>query len=397
MSKLNVLLNSLIPIALAFSMAGAPFAARAELAQPGTCATVSTAPKAVEGALDNVLMQILNSPLGTAPGAVLSVRGNDWYYTKSAGYADPAAKTPMDCAMPFQIGSNTKMMTAVVWLQLVEEGRLAIDDPLSKHLPEIAAQLPNGDAITLRQLARHTSGLFSYTDNAPDGTPGLMDGDLSSREALLRQLEPSEMLEFVIEHGQPNFAPGADGAWSYSNTGYVLLGMIIEKLEARPISKSYEVRIFEPLGMERTYLWNGVPKPEFGLPRAFLKDGGSETTDWNMSQGWAAGAVISNIEDMHVFIEALVRGDLFRSPETLTEMQDTVPTTHPALIGYGLGLALKGPDLWGHGGQTLGYESDIAASDDISLVAFGTSYSNLLGLGAVAISQALRSAGALPE
>ena len=135
----------------------------------------------------------------------------------------------------------------------------------------------------------------------------------------------------------------------------------------------------------------------FGLPRAFLAGRDYETTDWNMSQGWAAGGVISTVDDMHVFIEALVRGGLFQSPDTLAEMEETVPTTNPALLGYGLGLALKGQDLWGHGGQTLGYESDIAASEDISLIAFGTSSSNLMALGAIVISGALQSTGIQPK
>ncbi len=133
-------------------------------------------PDAVEDELDGVLSQVLASTFGSAPGAVLSVRTDDWHYIAAAGFADPEAGTPLDCASPFQIGSNTKMMTAVVLLQLFEEGRLGLDDPLSLHLPEIAARLPNGEAMTLRQLARHTSGVFSYADNAPDGTPGLMEG-----------------------------------------------------------------------------------------------------------------------------------------------------------------------------------------------------------------------------
>lgn len=397
MSRLYARVHTIVLVFLALVIASATKPARAELIGEGSCSSISTAPPEVTQALDAMLMQIIESPFGSAPGAVLSVRSADWQFVKSAGYSDPLAETPMDCAMPFQIGSNTKMMTAVVLLQLHEEGRLGLDDPLSKHLPEIASRLPNGDAITLRQLAQHTSGVFSYTDNAPDGTPGLMEAGVSDREALRRTLTPSEMLEFVIKHGRPSFAPGGVGAWNYSNTGYVLLGMVIERLEARPLEKSYEARIFGPLGMERTYLWSGIPKAEFGLPRAFLEGAEYETTDWNMSQGWAAGAVISNVEDMHVFIEALVRGDLFESPETLAEMQNTVPTTNPALLGYGLGLALKGKEFWGHGGQTLGYESDVAASEDVSFVAFGTSSNNLLALGAAVVSEALRSTGGMPD
>jgi len=106
----------------------------------GECSTKTTAPKAVEEALDGVLKQILDSPLGGAPGAVVSVRTKDWRYVKSAGVRDPDTGSRVDCQMPFQIGSNTKMMTAVVLLQLHEEGKLSVDDLLSVHLPEIAAR-----------------------------------------------------------------------------------------------------------------------------------------------------------------------------------------------------------------------------------------------------------------
>lgn len=370
----------------------------------GTCNARTDAPPAVEAALDDLLALYVpgETPtgLGSAPGGVLSVKGPGWRYVKSIGTADPDTGAPIDCGMPFQIGSNTKMMTAVVLLQLQEEGRLSIDDLLSDHLPEVAEALPDGDEMTLRQLARHTSGVFSYTDNAPDGTPGLMEGAISDIDALRRGLAPDEMVDFVVAHGAPIFAPGQDGQWSYSNTGYTLLGMVIEKLERQPIDKSFETRIFGPLGMTGTYFWDGIPRPEFGLPRSWLAAPFDyETTDWNMSQGWAAGAVVSTAEDMHVFIEALVRGELFRSPETLALMKDTVPTTHPALLGYGIGLARKGDNLWGHGGQTLGFESDVAASVEYeySLVGWATSSSNPMSLGANLISRALRDGGALPD
>ena len=382
------------------SLAITPNTAGGESAIFGKCATKITAPKAVEDALDGVLKQILDSPLGGAPGAVVSVRTKDWRYVKSAGVGDPDTGIRVGCQMPFQIGSNTKMMTAVVLLQLHEEGKLSIDDLLSIHLPEIAEKLPNGERMTLRQLAQHTSGVFSYTDDTADGTPGLMSGGTSAPDAMQRKITPEEMVDFVVEHGKPGFEPGTEGAWSYSNTGYTLLGLVIEKIETRPLGKSYEKRIFAPLGMDRTYIWNDVPRPVFGLPRSYLAAPFDyETTTWNMSQGWATGAVISTVDDMHVFIEALVAGGLFRSSETLLLMQQAVRTTNPTLLRYGLGLALKGKELWGHGGQTLGFESDVAAMQQpsMSLVAWGSSSKNILSFGASAISQALIKAGALPD
>lgn len=397
MSKSPPILHALVAAGICLAATAFSLPASAQPAQNGTCSAISNAPFAVEEKLDRVLSGMLESTYGSAPGAVLSVRTNDWHYIAAAGFADPEVRKPLDCASPFQIGSNTKMMTAVALLQLVEEGRLGLDDPLSQHLPEIAARLPNGEAMTLRQLTRHTSGVFSYTDNAPDGTPGLMEGGLSDRAALLRQIDPQDMIDFVVDHGAPNFKPAAQGEWSYSNTGYALLGMMIEKLDGLPLDKSYEDRIFGPLGMDRTYLWNGIPRPAFGLPRAYFVGTDNEMTDWNLSQGWAAGGVISTIEDMHVFITALIKGDLFQSAETLRLMQETVEPKNSLYLAYGVGLGLKGKDLWGHGGQTLGYASDVVAGPDFSLVAFGNSASNGASFAAGTVTEVLQDAGAFAE
>lgn len=386
--------------------------AKAEGTVPGVCAIESTAPAAIETALDLVLSQGIGENLdkvsprilallpefGHAPGAVVSVQGPGWRYVRAAGLADPDNGTPVNCTMPFQIGSNTKMMTAAVILQMQEEGLLSIDDPLSRFLPDIAARLPNGGAITLRHLAQHTSGLFSYTDNAPDGTPGVMEGGMTDPAALRRPLDPDEAVEFVIAHGQPRFFPGEAGRWDYSNTGYILLGMVIERLDGRALDKSFEARLFAPLGMDRTYLWNGTPRRDFGLARSFLQvPFDVETTAWNMSQGWAAGGVISTPDDMHRFITALVAGRLFKLPETLALMQDTVPTGSVTDLGYGIGVRELAPGLWGHGGQTMGFLSSVGAFSNggISYVAWGSSSTNLFALGDMAIVDALQTSGVL--
>lgn len=108
-------------------------------------------------------------------------------------------------------------------MQLQEEGELTLDDSLSRYLPEFAEALPNDDVITLRQVANHTAGVFSYTDNAPDGMPGIMEGDLADPDALRRGYTMGELVAFAAEHGQRTFSPGAEGQWAYSNTGYLLL------------------------------------------------------------------------------------------------------------------------------------------------------------------------------
>jgi D-alanyl-D-alanine carboxypeptidase len=312
--------------------------------------------------------------------------------------ADPEAGLPIDCDMAFQIGSNTKILTATVLMQLHEEGRLSADDPLSRHLPDIAARLPNGDRITLRQLLQHTAGVFSYTDTAPDGTPGIAVASMGDPVALRRAVTPDEMVAFTITHGQPLFAPGEPGKWAYSNTGYALLGLVIEAVEGLPLDKVYQNRIFGPLGMTRSYLWDGIPRPAFGLPRSWLMPPYDvETTEWNVSQSWAGGGVISTIGDMHLFLSGLIEGRLFKEAGTLALMQDTVPSPIPGTEGYGLGLIRLAGEVWGHGGQTLGYISSVGASagDGVTFVAWGNSAGNPVVMIAPKVIAALQEAGVL--
>ncbi len=313
---------------------------RAEAPLDGTCEIASDAPAEVSAALDRVVEQVVKgSEYGAAPGAVLSVETPAWRYIRAIGQADIEAGVPVDCAMAFQIGSNTKVMTAVVVLQLHEEGLLSVDDPLSVSLPDVAARLPHGAEITLRQLLQHRAGVFSYTDTAPDGTPGIAVASMSDPVALRRAVTPEEMIDFTVDHGVPTFAPGAEGAWAYSNSGYVLLGMVIEAVEGLPLNKVFENRIFAPLGMSRSYLWDGVPRPAFGLSRSWLAPPFDvETTEWNISQSWAGGGVVSTVDDMHRFVAAVVAGELFQKTETLAMMQETVPSPIPGTEGYGLGL-----------------------------------------------------------
>jgi D-alanyl-D-alanine carboxypeptidase len=370
-------------------------------AEPGPCAIVTDAPTPLVEVLDGLLDTVIaGNQYGAAPGAVLSVTGPGWRYSRALGIADPQTGRPVDCEMPFQIGSNTKMMTAAAILQLHEEGRLSVDDPLSAHLPDISARLTHGDQITLRQLLQHTAGVFSYTDTAPDGTPGIAVASMNDPIALRRAITPHEMVEFAIAHGQPSFAPGQEGQWAYSNTGYVLLGLVIEEVEGLPLDKVYENRIFAPLGMTRSYLWDGVPRAAFGLPRSWLiPPFDVETTEWNVSQSWAGGGVISTVEDMHRFIAALVAGTLFAAPGTLSLMQETVPSPIPGTSGYGLGLIRLDGDVWGHGGQTLGFISTLGAATDhdVTFVAWGNSAANPVVLLAPEIIAALRATGALGD
>ena len=149
----------------------------------------------------------------------------------------------------FRIGSITKMFTATVIIQLAEEGVLTLDDPLGLWLPDVADQLPYGDQITLRHLLTHTSGLFNIVEHdaycADIFTEATIDEDAGVVTLACVQRDPHDTLSRYVYGKDANFEPGA--RWSYSNTNYTLLGMVIEKAAAMPLAEAYRTHIYEPL------------------------------------------------------------------------------------------------------------------------------------------------------
>jgi len=295
------------------------------------------------------------NPTLAAPGLVLLVDTPAGRYINAAGVANLEDGTPMQIDDILQIGSNTKSMTIVLLMQLVEEGLLTLDDPLSQWLPEQAALFENGDQITLRQLAQHTAGLWDYGD-------GIIGSGVSDPDLLEASYTPEELIQYAADNGTPYFAPGAEGKWQYSNTGYILLGMILEKVTEQPLAELYQSRIFDPLGMESAVLIEGVPQEgEITTHGYWFENGESvDTTNWNASQGWAAGAVAMSATDLATYAHQLAMGGLFQNPETLDEMLSFDPSARLGVgAPYGLGLLDVAGDgsAWGHGGQTLGFQS----------------------------------------
>lgn len=355
--------------------------------------TTDRIPAGIEEALDAQMALYLaresSSLFGRAPGVVLLVSGPGWRFHKSLGIADVSTREPLNgCDRAFEIGSNTATFTATVLMQLVEDGQLSLDDPLSTYLPGIAARLPNGDAITLRHLANHTAGVADYAGAPGSGVigSGLTDADLRRRA-----YTPLELVNYAIDNGTPSFAPGAEGAWSYSNTGYVLLGLVIEDVTGQKLTDVFRERIFAPLGMTSSFLWNDVPSEAFELPNAYFgAPFRTSTRDWNLSQGWAAGGVISTVPEMQVFVEAL-----FDDPATLDAMIEAVPADGAAFLRYGIGVGELAPEVWGHSGQALGFASDIAyiPAAGISVVTWANAANALEAVGTGYIVQALTNAG----
>ncbi|NUR28269.1 MAG: beta-lactamase family protein [Catenulispora sp.] len=263
--------------------------------------------------------------------------------------ADSAGAAPSTNGY-FRIGSVTKTFVATVVLQLVDEGRIRLDDPIDRHLPGL---VPNGDRITVRQLLNHTSHLYDYMSE-----PGYSTNRWRGQDRF-RSYRPRDLLKVAFAKKLPD-----DGKWHYSNTNYVVLGLLVEKLTGRPYGQEVTRRILRPLGLRHTVIPGnrpGVPEPHAkgyeAMPELV------DATRMNPSLDWAAGEMISTAPDLERFFAALLGGKL-TSAASLRAMRTAVETK--AGFGYGLGLqayALPCGTVWGHSGELIGYLTFAFRSD----------------------------------
>ncbi|MGF9937462.1 serine hydrolase domain-containing protein [Bacillus anthracis] len=281
--------------------------------------------------------------------AQISKGGKNWSY--AAGIADLRTKKQMKTDFRFRIGSTTKTFIATVLLQLAGENRLNLDDSIEKWLPGvIQGNGYDANQITIRQILNHTSGIAEY---------------LKSKDYDIMDTKKLYTAEELVKMGislPPDFAPGK--GWSYSNTGYVILGMLIEKITGNSYAEEIEKRIIEPLDLSNTFLPGNSPViPGKNHARGYVKtEGASELKDityYNPSLANAAGDMISNADDLNKFFSSLLGGKLLKERE-LKEMLTTVPVEGKAVgDGYGLGIyetkLPNGVSVWGHGGGIPGF------------------------------------------
>ena len=352
--------------------------------RPGSTAGTSTLkpidPAALQTMVDNTAKELL------IPGALVLLRTPQGEFTVTYGTTLLGATNPPRADTHFRIASNTKTMTSAVIMELAQENKLSLDDPISKYVPEV----PNGNNITIAQLLEMRSGLYNYTDDP------IISATMDANPA--KVWTPVEVLAIAFAH-PPNFPPGAQ--YEYDNTNYALLGVVAEKIDGKPLAQVMHDRLFGPLKMRHTELpgstVNTMPEPYshgylYGSSSAALTGEppySSEVqaaaragtllpkdyTDVNHSFAVAAGGVISTANDCATWIKALVAGRVL-NPTYQRRWLDSLKPEDPnkpkgQKYGYGIVQLSWGPNtIYFHGGETPGFNSKISydPANDMTLI-----------------------------
>ena len=320
------------------------------------------------------------------PGALVVLRTPQGEFTVSYGTTLLGATSPPAADTHFRIASNTKTMTAAVIVLLAQEGKLSLNDPVSKYVPGV----PNGDNITITELLNMRSGLYDYTSDR------IISKTIDTDPA--KVWTPAEVLAIAFAH-PPNFSPGKQ--YEYNNTNYALLGLVAEKVDGKPLAQIMHDRWFGPLNMQHTELpsstVNTIAKPYshgylygsssvalVGEPpyspeiQAAARAGTllpKDYTNVNHSFASAAGGVISTANDLAIWIKALVGGKVLNA-DYQRRWFDSLQPEDPSKpngqkYGYGIVQLSWGPNtIYFHGGETPGYNSKISydLANDVTLI-----------------------------
>lgn len=319
--------------------------------------------KSLQGTVTELADELL------APGVVVLIRSPQGDFQFAHGTTTVKGQTPISLADHARIGSNTKTFTATAILQLADEGRIDLTDPVADYWSGV----PNGENITIEQLLNMRSGLFNYSETAR------LNRSLDNNPQ--RVWSPKQLLRMGLSR-PPYFPPGE--GWHYSNTNTVLLGLIAEKIEGKPLAQIIQDRFLTKLSLSGTSFpastTSAMPTPHpqgymYGtnlatmaspkLPPAQQKAAQNGTllpndvTDVNPSWTWAAGQMIATADDLATWVKALGDGSLL-SPELQAQRLDSVAPADASLPAggaeYGLGIAKLGP-IYGHTGELPGFNS----------------------------------------
>ena len=308
---------------------------------------------ATSPALRQIVRQLVRDG---APGALAVVRTPLGIRRAQAGLARRRPRTGMAATDRFRVASITKSFVATVVLQLVAEGKLGLDDSVERWLPGLVRR-----SITIRELLDHTSGLFNYFDDK---------AFVRTVVAHPGRIWPPRKLVAIATSHPPLFSPGRD--WSYSNTNYILLGLVVETVSGTTLEQQLEQRLFQPLELTATSFPSGT-RIDGAHADGYI---GFATLPWlrslldtspaSPSLAWAAGGIVSTGDDVTSFYAALLGGRLL-PPSLLAAMETPAPGTH-----YGLGLLEADTPCgraYGHEGDLLGYRSFVYARADGTRVA----------------------------
>ncbi len=361
--------------ALHLAAGGAAFAG---LSRHGASAQSTATPMATpaSGDLDALLRPLIEDAMAAhlVPGVIVLVRTPQGEFFEAFGTRVLGEDVPVTTGDHFRIGSNTKTMTGTVVLQLVDEGLIALDDPLSRYRPDV----PNGEHMRVSQLLDMSTGLFSYS--SVFALNQVMDANPA------KAWEPEELV--AIGLAEPVYFPPGEG-FVYSNTNTVLAGLIAEQVTGRPLAVLFEERLFRPRGLTQVVLpeitdasipdphpngyWYGTNVSTIATTALSADDQAAayagdllptDITHLNPSWAWAAGAGIATAADLARYVEALVGGE-YLSPEVQATRVNSLKAMSdaPGAAEYGLALAKFGPMI-GHDGSLPGYSSFMGHDPD---------------------------------
>lgn len=269
----------------------------------------------------------------TSPHAVLAVKDEECG-TRVYLRGDP--KTAQTDSL-FRVGSLTKTYVSAAILLLVEDGKVALNDSVEQHMPGLA----NTDGVTLRMLLNHTSGIFEHTH------------DETFLADVHKKWEPSELVDLALKH-ERYATPGE--AFNYSNTNYVLLGMIAEKVSGEELAQLIRSRLLEPSKLSHTFL-DGDEKLPSALATGYDQLGNDLTHSLHPSTVWASGAMVSTAADLAEWMAALYGGDLLNPSSRQLLVAD--PIEMPGGLAYGLGVLLSPPENTVGSGPALGHNGEL--------------------------------------
>jgi CubicO group peptidase (beta-lactamase class C family) len=302
------------------------------------CAHAQSADQARLAKIDGLMARYT----GDVPGASLLVtRDGKAIVTRGYGSADLEARVEGSPETNYRLASMTKQFTAACILLLKQDGKLRLEDSVRKWLPELP---PSDDRITLYQLLTHTSGLIDYEDLIPPNRTS--------------QLNDADVLSMIASQHRFYFEPGS--AYRYSNGGYVLLGLIVQRISGMDLADFMKTRIFQPLGMEHTLMYEHDRGPQV-TDRAYgysdINGKWTRTDQDTTSATRGDGGIYSSIDDLAKWDAALYTDKLLNADSRRAAFTAHTPTDDPS-IKYGFGWRITGDTVW-HSGESMGFRNVI--------------------------------------